>query len=68
MGFGHFDNFPEPISSHLILSVLPTLILCLGRYSLFSQDRIQESSVADILSKPAMMGKASTSVDRTSRS
>jgi hypothetical protein len=43
-GFGRFDIFPEPLSSHLILSILPTFILCLGRYSLFSSDRVRHAS------------------------
>ncbi len=49
-GFGRFDIFPEPLSSHLILSILPTFILCLGRYSLFSSDRVRPRPVTDILS------------------
>ena len=43
-GFGRFDIFPKPLSSHLILSILPTFILCLGRYSLFSSDRVRHES------------------------
>ena len=43
-GFGRFDIFPKPLSSHLILFILPTFILCLGRYSLFSSDRVRHAS------------------------